>query len=88
MRRFASLDLSDQSAPRLGEVTEEIIVPEMTRCIRICRALPRPDGDEYPDGAAGVFVQRHFVQCDGRGVEAAVAFVDEDALSDLDRLEG
>lgn len=88
MGGFAALDLGDQAAAGLGEFAEEVVVPEVLGGVGAGGALTRADGDEDADLAAWVLVYGCFVERVGGWIEFALAFVDEDALADLDRLEG
>jgi hypothetical protein len=85
---FAALDLGDKAAAGLGKFAEEVVVPEVLGGVGAGRALACADGDEDADLTTWVLVYSCFVKGVGGWVEFALAFVDEDALSDLDRFEG
>lgn len=89
---FAVFDLADQSPPRLGEISNatrhESFPPKMRLLIRSLGSLSSANTDKYAHFAAWPLVAYSFIEHHGRRVVLSNTLVQENRLTDLDRLEG
>lgn len=91
MRLFAILNLLYQPPSGLCKIAyaarDKALPPEMLLIVGTIRSLARTDANEDSDIAPRPFVTNGFVQSHGSGVVSSCAFVEENRLANLDRLE-